>query len=82
MEDKKYMLDGSKVLWHSDRIREWNYGMGRVAPITIDCALTTKCSYRCVYCYGKIQCINQSCLLNTSPSPRHVAVYRKPKCAC
>lgn len=60
MEHEKLVLDGSKVLYHQDRIKEWNYGEGRVAPITIDCALTTKCSYRCVYCYGKMQCINQS----------------------
>ncbi len=57
---EKYILDGSKVLWHQDRLKQWNFGKGRVAPITIDCALTTKCSYRCVYCYGKMQCINQS----------------------
>lgn len=60
MDKEKYILDGSKVLWHQDRIRDWNFGKGKVAPITIDCALTTKCSYRCVYCYGKMQCINQS----------------------
>lgn len=60
MEEQKFILDGSKVLWHQERIKEWNYGEGRIAPITIDCALTTKCSYRCAYCYGKMQCINQS----------------------
>lgn len=54
MEEQKYILDGSKVLWHQERLKEWNYGNGKVAPITIDCALTTKCSYRCVYCYGKM----------------------------
>lgn len=59
MQEQKYLLDGSKVLWHQDRIKEWNYGEGRIAPITIDCALSTKCSYRCVYCYGKMQCINK-----------------------
>lgn len=60
MDNQKLVLDGSKVLHHQDRIKQWNYGEGKVAPITIDCALTTKCSYRCVYCYGKMQCINQS----------------------
>lgn len=52
------MLDGSKVLWHKERIEQWKK-KERFAPITIDCALTTRCSYRCVYCYGKMQCINQ-----------------------
>lgn len=27
----------------------------RIAPITIDCALTRRCTYRCVYCYGQLQ---------------------------
>ena len=63
-EQSKYILDGSKVLWHSERIKDWDYGNGRVAPVTIDCALTTKCSYRCVYCYWKMQCIIQSDLLD------------------
>ena len=27
----------------------------RIAPITIDCALTRRCSYRCTYCYGALQ---------------------------
>ena len=56
---EELILDGSKVLWHKDRIEKWLKGE-RIAPITIDCALTTKCSYRCVYCYGKMQCINSS----------------------
>lgn len=56
---EKLTLDASKVLWHKERIEQWRRGE-RFAPITIDCALTTHCSYRCVYCYGKMQCINQS----------------------
>lgn len=59
MNEEKIILDASKVLWHKERIEQWKRGE-RIAPITIDCALTTRCSYRCVYCYGKMQCINQS----------------------
>ena len=55
---KKLILDGSKLLYHKDRVNAWLKGE-RIAPITIDCALTTHCSYRCVYCYGKMQVINQ-----------------------
>ncbi|HFQ81528.1 MAG TPA: radical SAM protein [Desulfobacterales bacterium] len=51
---KNLILDGHKLAWHHDRIRSWLSG-GRVAPITIDCALTQACTYRCVYCYGKLQ---------------------------
>ena len=55
---EKYILDGSKLLYHRDRVEAWLRGE-HIAPITIDCALTTKCTYRCVYCYGKMQMINQ-----------------------
>lgn len=48
------ILDGHKLLWHKDRVDAWLRGE-RIAPITIDCSLTRRCSYRCVYCYGKLQ---------------------------
>ncbi|MBQ9365778.1 MAG: radical SAM protein [Schwartzia sp.] len=56
---ERYILDGSKVMYHRDRVEAWLRGE-RIAPITIDCALTTHCTYRCVYCYGKMQLINQA----------------------
>lgn len=55
---ERFILDGSKLLYHRDRVEAWLRGE-RIAPITIDCALTTKCIYRCVYCYGKMQLINK-----------------------
>lgn len=48
------ILDGHKLAWHADRVNAWLRGE-RIAPITIDCALTRKCTYRCAYCYGKLQ---------------------------
>lgn len=54
----KFILDGSKLMYHKERVNAWLKGE-RIAPITIDCALTTKCTYKCVYCYGKMQVINQ-----------------------
>ena len=48
------ILDGHKLAWHKDRVDAWLHGE-RIAPITIDCALTRRCSYRCVYCYGMLQ---------------------------
>ncbi|NLO91449.1 MAG: radical SAM protein [Elusimicrobia bacterium] len=48
------VLDGHKLAWHRDRLAAWLRGE-RVAPVTIDCALTRRCSYRCVYCYGQLQ---------------------------
>lgn len=48
------ILDGHKLLWHKERVKAWQRGE-RIAPITIDCALTRKCTYRCIYCYGQLQ---------------------------
>ncbi len=48
------ILDGHKLAWHKDRVDAWLNGE-RVAPITIDMALTRKCNFRCVYCYGMLQ---------------------------
>jgi len=48
------ILDGHKLAWHRDRVEAWLRGE-RVAPITIDCALTRACNYKCVYCYGQLQ---------------------------
>ena len=40
------ILDGTKVAWHKERINDWKNGI-RIAPITIDMALTRACNYAC-----------------------------------
>jgi len=49
-----YILDGHKLFWHRDRVNAWLNGE-RIAPITMDCALTRACTYKCVYCYSMLQ---------------------------
>lgn len=48
------ILDGHKLAWHRERVEALLAGE-RVAPITIDCALTRRCNYDCVYCYSQLQ---------------------------
>jgi MoaA/NifB/PqqE/SkfB family radical SAM enzyme len=48
------ILDGQKLAWHKERVDAWLKGE-RIAPVTIDCALTRRCGYKCVYCYGALQ---------------------------
>ena len=50
----KMILDGQKLSWHQERVEAWLRGE-RIAPIIIDCSLTRRCSYRCIYCYGLLQ---------------------------
>lgn len=62
------ILDGTKIAWHQDRIRAWERGE-RIAPITIDMALTRACNYACHYCYAMLQendrqVINRDVILN------------------
>ena len=54
MKQSSLILDGHKLNWHSERVNALLDGES-VAHITIDCALTRACTYRCSYCYGKLQ---------------------------
>ncbi|MFA5186404.1 MAG: radical SAM/SPASM domain-containing protein [Patescibacteria group bacterium] len=49
-----YLLDGHKLLWHLDRVDQWETG-ARIAPLHIDLGITTGCNMRCLYCYGRLQ---------------------------
>ena len=48
------ILDGTKIAWHQDRVEAWLRGE-KIAPITIDMALTRACNFSCQYCYAKLQ---------------------------
>jgi MoaA/NifB/PqqE/SkfB family radical SAM enzyme len=48
------ILDGTKIQWHLDRVRAWERGE-RIAPITIDMALTRACNFACHFCYAMLQ---------------------------
>ena len=51
---QRLILDGTKLGWHLERVRAWERGE-RVAPITIDMALTRACNYACSFCYAMLQ---------------------------
>ncbi len=48
------LLDGDKLAWHKDRVEAWLRGE-RIAPITVDMALTRACNARCTFCYAMLQ---------------------------
>src|SRR5271155_4337512 len=54
VEHTELILDGTKIAWHQDRIEAWQRGE-RIAPITIDMALTRACNYACHFCYAMLQ---------------------------
>ena len=53
-EHTQLILDGTKLAWHLDRVAQWERGL-RIAPITIDMALTRACNFACGYCYAMLQ---------------------------
>lgn len=54
IDQMRLILDGTKISWHKERIEAWDRGE-RIAPITIDMALTRACNYACHYCYAMMQ---------------------------
>ncbi len=50
----KFHLDSSKISFHKERVDAWMRGE-RVAPITMDMAITQKCTYGCTFCYADLQ---------------------------
>lgn len=50
----RLILDDTKIRWHLDRVRAWERGE-RIAPITIDMALTRACQASCQFCYSALQ---------------------------
>lgn len=68
---KELVLDSHKLNWHKERIEAWLRGE-RIAPITIDCALTRRCTYRCVYCYGQLQVNDKKVFLVNPPGTIYI----------
>lgn len=51
---ERLLLDHTKIAWHKERIEAWERGE-KIAPITIDMALTRNCNYACHFCYAMLQ---------------------------
>lgn len=54
VDNSDLILDGHKLAWHLDRVQAWERG-ARIAPVTIDMALTRACNYACEYCFAMFQ---------------------------
>ena len=51
---ERLLLDHSKLAWHTERVAQWERGE-KIAPITIDMALTRACDASCSFCYAMLQ---------------------------
>lgn len=50
----KLILDSHKLSYHHDRVEAWENGE-RVAPVSVDMALTRACGAMCSFCYAMVQ---------------------------
>lgn len=48
------ILDSHKLSYHIDRIKAWEAGE-RIAPVSVDMALTRSCGAMCSFCYAMMQ---------------------------
>ena len=48
------ILDSHKVSYHYDRIEAWENGE-KIAPVSVDMALTRACGAMCSFCYAMVQ---------------------------
>ena len=53
-KDGKLILDSHKLSYHFKRVEEWESGL-RVAPVSVDMALTRACGAMCSFCYAMVQ---------------------------
>ena len=53
-KDGKLILDSHKLSYHYDRVLAWENGE-RVAPVSVDMALTRACGAMCSFCYAMVQ---------------------------
>tara|TARA_B110000438_G_C15793840_1_gene641958 strand:- start:637 stop:1809 length:1173 start_codon:yes stop_codon:yes gene_type:complete len=53
-KEGKLILDSHKLSYHYDRVQAWESGE-RIAPISVDMALTRACGAMCSFCYAMVQ---------------------------
>jgi MoaA/NifB/PqqE/SkfB family radical SAM enzyme len=52
--DGELILDSHKISHHMNRVKAWEAGE-RIAPVTVDMALTRACGSMCKFCYAMMQ---------------------------
>lgn len=50
----KLILDNHKLAYHFERVRSWERGE-KIAPVSVDMALTRSCGAMCQFCYAMVQ---------------------------
>ena len=59
------VLDSHKLSYHYDRVAAWESGE-RIAPITVDMALSRACGAMCSFCYAMVQEPQERAVIKTA----------------
>ena len=59
------ILDSHKLSYHFDRVQAWENGE-RIAPVSVDMALSRACGAMCSFCYAMVQEPNERAVIKTS----------------
>jgi len=59
------VLDAHKLSYHFDRVQSWENGE-RIAPITVDMALSRACGAMCSFCYAMVQEPQERAVIKTA----------------
>ena len=59
------VLDAHKLSYHYDRVNAWEHGE-RIAPISVDMALSRACGAMCSFCYAMVQEPQERALIKTA----------------
>ena len=59
------ILDSHKLSYHFDRVDAWEHGE-RIAPISVDMALSRACGAMCSFCYAMVQEPQERAVIKTS----------------
>ena len=59
------VLDSHKLSYHYDRVDAWEHGE-RIAPISVDMALSRACGAMCSFCYAMVQEPQERAVIKTS----------------
>jgi GTP 3',8-cyclase len=46
---EKYHIDGHKLFWHLDRVRQWQEGRV-IPPVYVEVSPTALCNHKCIFC--------------------------------
>ncbi len=65
--DGELILDSHKLAYHYDRVAAWETGE-RIAPVSVDMALTRACGAMCSFCYAMMQESQERAPIKVAPA--------------